>query len=202
MGGVALIIALWGGGAMAQGMDYPALRDVTGVAAGDVLNIRAEPDAGAPILGSYAPDRRRIEVLRLSDDGRWAQVGLPEGNGWVALRYLAPLAKGPDLPLPVTCSGTEPFWSLDITDKGGVFRTPEGQSLLQLTDTGVARNGFDAALADDAGRPWQVIAQAMQCSDGMSDRQYGWRALLSGLGSAEAGGGAEIYAGCCSFDGG
>ena len=198
MGSGALILGLWGAGVMAQ--ELPSVRDVTGVAAGDVLNIRAEPAADAPVLGSYAPDRQRIEVLRLSDDGRWAQVGLPEGNGWVATRYLSDAKAGASLPL--RCSGTEPFWTLTLDEGVSSFRTPEDDIALARDDLTVARNGFTASLTDAGGQRWQVVAQAMQCSDGMSDRMYGWRALLSGVGSDETGGAPEIYAGCCTLDGG
>lgn len=200
MGGGALALALWAGAVIAQ--DFPALYDVTGVAAGDVLNIRAMPDAGADILASYPPTRLGVEVLRLSPDGRWAEVGLPEGNGWVALRYLAAVPQSDTLPLPLRCSGTEPFWTLALAPEASGFRTPEGHLPLTLTSTLRARNGFTASLVDDAGENWQVTAQVMQCSDGMSDRMFGLRALVAGRGGEDGGGGPEIYAGCCTFEGG
>ena len=39
--------------------------DVTGVAANDVLNIRAAPDASAEIIGTLSPNARDIEVVLL-----------------------------------------------------------------------------------------------------------------------------------------
>lgn len=200
MGGGALVLALLAGPVAAQ--DFPALYDVAGVASHDVLNIRAAADATAAIVGSFAPDRDRIEVLRLSPDGRWAEVGRPEGNGWVATRFLTAAPVSDEIPLPLRCSGTEPFWTLTLAAQEAAFLTPEGNVPLRLVTSEKARNGFTATLADDKAGQWQVIAQNMQCSDGMSDRSYGIRALLSGFGAAEAGGGPEIYAGCCTLDGG
>lgn len=200
MGGGALAFALWAGMAAAQ--DFPALYDVRGVADGDVLNIRATPDAGGDILGNYPPARTGVEVLRLSPDGRWAEVGLPEGNGWVATRYLAAVPQTEALSLPLRCSGTEPFWTLTLSDTEAGLRTPEADIPLKMTANMRARNGFTASLAEPDGTQWQVIAQVMQCSDGMSDRMFGLRALVSGRGANGAGEGPEIYAGCCTLEGG
>ena len=70
--------------------NLPARFSVTGVAADDVLNVRAAPDPAAPILAELPPDATGVEVIALSDDGAWALLPRPEGQGWASTRFLAP----------------------------------------------------------------------------------------------------------------
>ena len=62
---------------------------MTGVAANDLLNIRAAPSANAEIIGTLSPRARHIEVVGYDDTGRWAQINTGEISGWAALRFLA-----------------------------------------------------------------------------------------------------------------
>jgi uncharacterized membrane protein len=185
--------------ALALADSFPASYRVTGVAADDELNIRAAPDAGAALLGSYAPTRANVEVLALSDDGAWAQVPLPEGAGWVALRFLAPMPAAEGIPRPLTCLGTEPFWSVSLQGTGARYATPEADLPLILQSEVVADDGFLLATSDE--NDWQrtaIIARAA-CSDGMSDRPFGltYTGFVAG-----PGGMAFVERGCCTLDGG
>ncbi|MFN0194897.1 MAG: SH3 domain-containing protein [Aestuariivirga sp.] len=66
-----------------------SLYEVTGVSAGDVLNIRSRPSASAPKVGSYGPRDSGIRVYRRS--GNWALVGQADPSrpdGWVNSRFL------------------------------------------------------------------------------------------------------------------
>jgi uncharacterized membrane protein len=168
------MLAIWLAGASAA-QDLPALYDVTGVAAGDVLNIRAEPDAGAAILGGLAPDARGVEVVAIADG--WAQVNSGEASGHVALRFLTP-QPGPAwhaLERPLTCFGTEPFWSLKIDPAAGeaILSRPATNDVTYAT--GKAYPG--SAAFPVAGLPLTggriVLLAARACSDGMSDRMFG-----------------------------
>lgn len=88
--------------------DGPDFFRVTGVAAGDVLNIRAAPDAGAAKIGEIAPGadglrnlgcegglgfadwERATEAERAAARAsRWCRVAYRGGEGWVAGRFLA-----------------------------------------------------------------------------------------------------------------
>lgn len=92
--------------ATADGPDFFAVRDV---AAGDVLNIRAEPNAKARKLGTIAPNGTCIRNLgcqggltfqefttltpeqqkrRERENPRWCRVEYQGVTGWVAGRYL------------------------------------------------------------------------------------------------------------------
>lgn len=102
----ALVLAACGARADADGPDFYA---VTGVAADDVLNIRAEPNAHARKIGAIPPDGTCVRNLgcrcgltfqeftefspaqqaeRLRENPRWCKVEYEGVTGWVAGRYL------------------------------------------------------------------------------------------------------------------
>ncbi len=171
--GLALILALVPFALRAEG--YPALYDVTGVAINDVLNVREGPDAGSPIIGALPPDATGVEVIQV--EGAWALVNADDRSGYVALRYLRrlPAPDWPALEAPLTCLGTEPFWSLQIDPVAGETR-------LQTPDATEAQTA--PIETKWPGQPWSpaaavalpdglaVLAPA-ECSDGMSERSYG-----------------------------
>ncbi|NAZ36700.1 COG3650 family protein [Rubellimicrobium sp. CFH 75288] len=186
-----LLLLVWGAGAMAQ--DLPARFTVAGVAAGDVLNVRAAPSASARILGTLAPGDTGVEIVRLSPDGRWGLMPLREGSGWVSMRYLAREAPSPTpLPRPLLCRGTEPFWSLTLDTRGARFERM-GEGAIPLRQHGEVAGFRGGVAAFDAGGETldlTVIRQA--CSDGMSDRPYGFTALVWNRG--------ELFLeGCCAL---
>lgn len=175
--------------------EYPAFHAVTGVAADDVLNLRAQPDATAPILGALPPDATGVEVVAVQDG--WAAVTVGEVTGHASLRYLVREA-GPDwnaLETGLICLGTEPFWSLEIDPAKGVatYRSPEdaAPNPSPLTETWPGTPWAPtAAIAFSDGF---AVLRPAACSDGMSDRGYGISVdvFLQGSGS-----GAR-RAGCC-----
>ncbi|MEY8843180.1 peptide-binding protein, partial [Cribrihabitans sp. XS_ASV171] len=89
------------------------------MASDDVLNIRAAPDAQADKIGEFAHDAQDVEVMSFNDDRSWGLVNTGERSGWTSMRFLSPQPAG-DLPIArrLSCAGTEPFWSLDITQNG------------------------------------------------------------------------------------
>lgn len=177
----------------------PAAYRISNVAAGDVLNIRAAARADAEIVGSLPPDGRGIEVLALSDDGKWALVPLPEGSGWVARRFLAaePLPAGDRLPRPLRCSGTEPFWSLQLNTRGGSWRSPEEpETALNIPEEFTAPSGYYALAQDAANGEFRLMVSREICSDGMSDRRYGLAARLFRSTPQDN----SLLSGCCTLD--
>jgi uncharacterized membrane protein len=168
------LILLWLGAPLRADI-YPALHDVTGVAADDVLNLHETPDASAPVIGTLAPDAMGVEVI-LVENG-WALVNAEERAGYAELRYLArqPGADWNALGAPLACLGTEPFWSLQIDPAAGQtrFQTPEdpaprispiGRSWPGLPWTQVAAVELPDGLA---------VLMPADCSDGMSEQSYG-----------------------------
>lgn len=201
MRALAVIVALLPGlPAMAQ--DLPALFAVTGVAPGDRLNLRAGPSATAEAVGALAPGTAGVEVVETTPDGRWGRVNAGEGPAWVSMRYLV-AEPGPDwhaMARPLSCHGTEPFWSLAIPPDGGPLlleRMGEGSDSLTRTVTSPAfGRPRSVGMALDGPRgPGLAVIRAEACSDGMSDRVAGL-SLQMFLGGAS---GTESYLGCCSL---
>jgi uncharacterized membrane protein len=176
---------------------YPALHKVTGVAADDMLNIRAAPDAAAEVIGTLAADATGVEVLAEVDG--WGLVNTGDRSGYVAMRFLT-RTDGPDwnaLEPPLTCLGTEPFWTLQIDAKAGEtrFQTPEDEEarIAPITASWPALPwSQSAAIALPDGIA--VLAPA-ECSDGMSDRAYGIAADLFLTGPDRT-----RLSGCCRLD--
>lgn len=175
--------------------EYPALFAVTGVAADDVLNIRSRPDASSPIIGALAPRGTGVEVLGTS--GNWALVNTAEGSGYASLRFLR-REPGPDwnaLQTPLTCLGTEPFWSLEIDPQAGLtrFSTPEDQDPAAEPVTGLWPAEPWARSAAVGLPEGLAVLTGAECSDGMSDRSYGIAVDLFRSGP----GGETRLSGCC-----
>lgn len=176
----------------AAAQELPARFTVTGVAAGDVLNLREAPSAGAPATGALEPGQLGVEVVELSPDGAWGLVSLPEGAAWAAMRYLSPdpVAATP-LPRPLRCMGTEPFWTLAVDDQGERWVTPEGTTYLRpLAEAGGFAGGVLAF--DRGGETLDLTVVRRACSDGMSDRPFGLTAFVWNRG-------AEFLEGCCTL---
>jgi len=191
---LALLACLCG---PALAADLPALHSVTNVSADDVLNIRARPDGAAPMIGSFQADAQNIEIIRLSDDGRWGLVNLAEQSGWAATAYLTPQNSVPDAERALTCGGTEPFWSL-AADQNMQFNQMDGEAsdYFITTRTSAAGRSDRYALRGGgmAGIATAIVTRQI-CADGMSDRTFGLEIdLLIDTGEAQT-----YLTGCCSL---
>lgn len=178
---------------------FPARFQVTGVAADDILNIRAAPIASAEIRGKLRPFAINVEVLHLSHDGKWGMVSTGESNGWVSMRYLEPRPSADPhaIPRPFTCSGTEPFWTLAMTPRGAEFSEPDTpREDLNEGFEGVADAGYFANFDQGPYISYVLMAERAMCGDGMSDREFGFSARLF----VETPDGNRFLRGCCTMD--
>ena len=159
----------------------PALYDVTGVAAGDVLNVRALPNAEADIIGELPPSAEAIEVIAWSRKSEWALVNAGDAAGWVSARFLEPADASSGawgLPSGFRCFGTEPFWTILPTPTGFAITTPDTQDqpeVISVTDYGPPDEVDPGLFFRGSTTDGQILAEALpgRCSDGMSDRLYG-----------------------------
>ncbi|MEM9348617.1 MAG: hypothetical protein AAGA47_00015 [Pseudomonadota bacterium] len=195
------------GGIVAQAEPFPALYDVRGVADDDVLFIREAPSSAGAIIDRFRPEETGIEVVRAQ--GNWARVRVGESMGWASLRFLVrQQGQGlSEVPPELFCGGTEPFWTLDIErDKGGAypgeFLYPgvfEGPQRVHLEALRPAPNdlrqlgGF--GVRGPSGDPFTLGIKRQLCSDGMSDIEYGFTALVI----ARFGEAMQALGGCCSL---
>ncbi len=187
--------------ALAEWDLFPAFYDVTGVASDDVLNVRAGTGASHPIIETLAYNDRYVEIVRLSADEKWGLIGYPGGSGWASMHYLERQSgqNGPDLPRPLSCGGNEPFWGLQFSLQGNDFSEP-GQPVHVLPSVwegipdGMLPVAYGIRMARGGDKIDAVITRN-QCSDGMSENEYGFEinALLTGSF------GNRMLTGCCSL---
>lgn len=183
----------------APAQTFPAAFMVKDVAAGDMLNIRAAPSPQAESIGQIAPFAQNLEVLETTADGTWGMVGLPEGNGWVSMRYLElmPVEGDAQVPRPLSCRGTEPFWSVSLYPRGAEFNSPDtGAVPMTVVAEAVAPQGYLLTLEEGPTLHRTLVVTREACSDGMSDRRFGFASRMF----KEAPDGNQLLAGCCTLD--
>lgn len=193
----ALILTLFGTPGWAE--DFPASFFVKDVASDDTLNIRSEPSANGEIIGEYGPYALNIEVLRTTTNGKWGLVGLGERNGWTSMRYLARSDHqgANSFPRPMRCFGTEPFWSLNVTARGDEYSDISTERRdLEMRLERAAQNGAMVVFEEGPTLERTLIVKHGYCSDGMSDREFGWQAILFN----DAPDTSDVLSGCCTLD--
>ena len=180
-------------------LDLPSLYFVVDVANNDVLNIRAEPNAGADIIGSLKHDAIGVEIVARSENGRWGLVNTDEQSGWTSLRFLE---EQPFQSFPAesySCFGTEPFWYADIVGDEMEWSAigDDPTTLSQTWSGGPMRQDRFALRAANASLSATMIVRKNLCSDGMSDRLYGLEVdlVVGPMSSPET----AFYSGCCSL---
>ena len=174
---------------------------VIGVAAGDKLAVREEPeDGGKPAdwkeLASIPANATNVLGTGRSKEvnkQRWSEVAVGSVKGWVNARFLTA-----DDPVDLKgetfhCAGTEPFWGVTLSPNGGEFSDPDSKSKLTVerVHPSVARLfPLLYRLRDEKGQSLRATVTHQQwCSDGMSDYDYAFQVLLSDD--------ANLFEGCC-----
>ena len=197
---IALLAAI--SAALAQTPEYYRVK---GVAANDVLNIRMEPKPTAEIAGELVPDAWPVEVLETITVGSstWGRVIAADNDGWVNMAFLepAPVALIGETAVPegLACSGTEPFWDATFSKSAVAFSAVDEEGVDLPITTAIAAiarpHRFSIVAGEGKSRMTAALAFGETCSDGMSDRNYGWRVdLLIELPKAEY---PRAYEGCC-----
>ncbi|SMX33779.1 SH3 domain-containing protein [Maliponia aquimaris] len=193
---LALALILACGGAAAQDA-FPHLHDVTGVAANDVLNVRAGPGPGHPVIGELAHDARAVEVVRV--EGGWGQVNVYEQAGWASMRFLAPRVDGDIGNVGrLVCGGTEPFWGIDARPgQVATVKTPMNYDPGETYSVGLLQRVYNPLQkwllqGSDGPRTLSMVVARTYCDNGMSDNEYGFDATLIVTGPE-----GYVFSGCC-----
>lgn len=182
----------------------PTYHRVTGVAADDVLNVRAAPSASSADIGDLAHDATRIEAFTFDPTGNWARIALNERDGWVSTRYLTrdevPTIGSSTIPEGLVCGGTEPFWALGLYGEEARYSHPvDGDTDFTFDSLSVAegRLGSPALItvATEDGQVIEATLSGAECTDGMSDRSYGWTITMQLI----APGKRRFLSGCCQL---
>lgn len=90
----------------------------------------------------------------------------------------APAVSGPDWFAPIDLTGTEPFWAMKIRRDGLALEGVDRPKLVAPNPgpaSSQTRATWDAPVA---GGALKVALEALNCSDGMSDRTYPYTATV------------------------
>lgn len=178
--------------------DGPDYWRVAGVAADDVLNVRAGPDAGAEKLGELAPDADGLRNLGCEGGlsfaewekaskaeraeaakSRWCRISTGDLEGWVAGRYLAEGAA----PAEEAQMSTGSTWRIASVDGAEVM----GETEIRFADGGISGsagcNRFSGAVSQSDGKlviPGPLAATRMACPPDLMSQEDRVLKLLSG----------------------
>jgi len=187
--------------ALSDSHGLPALYDVVGVASDDTLNVRRGPDGSTEVIGSLSPHQQGVEIIAFSGDRRWGRTVFEGENGWVSMRFLELRADSwAANSYPLACHGTEPFWSLMLTENSAHYDSiAEGSEDLSVRwRTGSANNAYGSiavGMSNATSNRVGLISRQI-CSDGMSDADFGWSFFLINANP----GNPNLLTGCCSMD--
>lgn len=184
----------------AQAQEVPGLFEVVGVAADDTLNVRTGPGAGFDVIGEFAPDASGIEVTQIDWESGWGRVNFQETAGWVSMAYLGelPLQRVEGLPRPLICYGTEPFWDIEFRGDDSAVLSVFGELAATFPEVAPvpASNllGRSGLMAGAEGQSLHAVVTTRSCSDGMSDRLFGYEINMI----LDIGEGVGVWSGCCT----
>ena len=165
----------------AQDEDVPTL-EVIGVGANDVLNVRAEPGAGAAAVGALAPYASGIRVIAQSTETLdWIHIESNGLQGWVNASYLGYANSHEPLPIRLHCSGTEPFWGLELSysraDIRFAFSEEDFSTGFSPPTSPANRTNIWLRSRFDFETEF-LLLEAETCSDGMSEQSYSYSVLV------------------------
>jgi len=185
--------------------------EVTGVGDNDSLNVRADVDkalrgAEARVVGSIPHNGKDVTttgiITTLEDGSRWREVVYKNLKGWVNTKFLKEVS-GEGLPDDLNCSGTEPFWTLEIRGDKAALQGLAGDQTdtnYEVVDKRYGQNrgglwSYHFQSGDMKSKLTALVKHTGQCSLGMGELEFAMEVYLLGLepdlGPAQ---------GCCSFN--
>jgi uncharacterized membrane protein len=203
--GLCFALLVWSAPAEANGSE-PALRfRVVELAPGDWLNVREQPGSGGRAIGSLAPGAGNVVVTGAVVDvggGTWWEIVFNRAGrstGWVNGRFLAPDNGELESGYPLLCTGTEPFWSLEIGEGRADHSTPEQRRMSMRAGPWMEASGMIGRFAVELERRGSIGYATIwrerdYCSDGMSDIRYPFGTIFIRPDG-------EVFAGCCRRSG-
>jgi len=165
----------------------------------DYLNVRAAPDSGAEDIGDISEGSQPWEVLETDSTGKWGKIVWHEGNGWIALDYMQPVAvdtvHDSFVPVGLICTATDPHWILELESAKTVrLSTDHSSTELAIADVTVAAGKVKNSAALSAFSPaldTRAVVRKDQCEISDRSSHYGWSADLLILTSN------QLLSGCC-----
>lgn len=156
--------------------------EVTGVAANDSLNIRADANASSRIIGKIPFDGKGI--VRLPDSeksGNWCKIKYGSIAGWVHCRFLAQEGNAA-FKEQLTCIGTEPFWSMELHKEKLILSNPMDEKreykVKKFQQSMNNTNQWFVEAEKSTGEKVTFYLIEASCSDDMSDSKYKFKILI------------------------
>ncbi|HUG61573.1 MAG TPA: SH3 domain-containing protein [Methylomirabilota bacterium] len=177
---------------------------VVDVSQTDTLNVREQPGVDSAVVDTLPAVAADVVVTgeRVEIDGSvWWRIVTENARGWVNARYLTPMAPEGEREAgyPLQCIGTEPFWFLTVGPDGANLSTPDDPDVRWSAGAIMASSGNPGHLAvrlEADGDVGHLAAMRSYdfCSDGMSDTQFPFEAIVIAPGG-------RVLSGCCSRGG-
>ncbi len=189
---------------------------VTGVTAGQFLNVRSGPGTNNPVV--FRIPANGTGVVATGEEKKvgnsvWVKVYWAGKGGWVSKTYLttkpipapSPGSKPPPPPsgnagsdskggVVMRCGGTEPFWGITITERDmsvDVLDGPRYNVPVTFRQTSANDRTIAVIAGQNGPNETQTFLQKVSaCSDGMSDVNYPY--AVTAVFNKQ-----RVYSGCC-----
>ncbi|HPE59828.1 MAG TPA: hypothetical protein PLB10_05785 [Thiolinea sp.] len=206
--GFGLLLAAAGTAAAAE---TARIYSVVHVAPDDKLNMRNQPGVeGSKVVASIPHNAKGILLTgetRQVGRSTWVKISWSGRQGWVNRYYLledvqtsnyepgTPRRNDPGVVME--CRGTEPFWSINISEKKMAIELADGPKF-SVDVSFRQRSVNNTRIAVVGGRRGNALTSAFlekveSCSDGMSERNYPY-AVTAVVNSY------KVVSGCCSVN--
>ena len=190
---------------------------ITGVETSAFVNLRSGPSTAKSVITKIPSNGDGIvatgEEKKVAGQ-LWAKVYWQGKGGWISKRYLrkdtaaivtkpkptatnTKPAPAPAKQVVMKCTGTEPFWGIDITESKLNVNMADGpQYQVPVLFRQTSANNRKIAVIAGANGPnntyvfLQKVEDANACSDGMSDTKYPYTATAT-LNNQ------KVVSGCC-----
>jgi uncharacterized membrane protein len=189
---LGVLVFVWAFDAAAQPL---GIYKVKNVASNDVLNIRAGAGSAYLDIGDLAHDGK-IQVIGFNEDGNWAKIKWTVQEGWVSARYLELVSEytSLELPNPLNCGGTEPFWAAQLTSNRLVYSMmDEDEAVASIEQAVTARGVVENYIIGIVAGSFSGVLKKEICSDHMSDVDYPWSLVLINQSQKST----QVLEGCC-----
>lgn len=178
---------------------------LTGLAEGEVLNVRSGPSTEYDIIGKLKMNNDAFEILERDPEHEWGRILWQDREGWVFLEYVQQVSPdmvpASNIPIKLHCSGAEPYWDYTVTSTTEVsfkilFDDFEANTTIEsVLESANSANIPTALVATGKDLKLTAVLDPQQCQDGTTQRLFGWSIDLL----VERDNNKQLYSGCCSL---
>lgn len=168
--------------------------EVKGISPEQVLNVRSQADGKSPLVGALPAGAHGVVVTGAAVSG-WLPISYGTVKGFVSDKNLmkSPAAGAPG---GLTCSGTEPFWTLQVDGHTATFDAVDAQAVKTELNAPIQPSmALDRWLytpvTATAPITFVLVQETRRCIEGVTD-DSGARRYEITLRK-----GNDLFAGCC-----